>query len=373
MIECTNCLFNDQNYPSIQVDENGLCDICDSNLGKIRLIQEQKNSYFLEKQLSTIKQSKRGKYDCLIGLSGGADSSYLVHLAKEWGLTPLLLHVDGGWNTETSVINIRRIVEESGFDFITEVLPWEDLKEVQRAFVKANVLDIDLPFDNAMLYYNYTTARKHGIKFILNGYSTETEGIMPSHYTHYKLDKKNILDIHAKFGERPLYKLKFIGTFDYWFFHKVKKIRFLQPLDWIEYNKTSAKKILREKYNWLPYGDKHFENAFTRFYQGYILPKKFNIDKRISHLSMLICSGQISKKDAMNMFNENRYILNQELISSDRAFFLKKLNLSASEFDLYLKSKGISHREFKSDLDVYDRYKPIYHALRSLFKFNFFE
>ena len=288
MIQCEKCLLNEIDHPEIKLDDNLECDICKVNKIRIFNVEEKRKSESIGTLINKLKSKKRSKYDCLIGISGGTDSSYLVYLAKKWELNPLLLHVDGGWNSEISVINIERIVENSGFDFVTEVLPWHEMRELQKAFIKSNTIDIDLPFDNAMLKYNYLTAEKYNIKYILNGYSTTTEGIMPPRFTHYKNDKRNLKDIYKKHSNNKLKKLKLIGTFEYIFYDKIKKIKFLYPLDLIDYNKKNAREIINKEFNWQDYGGKHYENVFTRFYQGYILPNKFNVDKKI-HLSMLIC------------------------------------------------------------------------------------
>jgi N-acetyl sugar amidotransferase len=372
MKACKRCLFNASNYPEMILDQEGICDICLVNDMRINKALDKRKKFSEQQIIQLLKTNKKGKYDCLIGISGGTDSSYMVYLAKKWGLNPLLLHVDGGWNTETSVINIEKIVTKSGFDFVTEVLPWNEMRDVQQAFIKANVIDIDLPFDNAMLKYNYLTAEKYKIKFILNGYSTLTEGVMPSSFTHYKLDKRNILAIHQKFGETPLKQLKFIGTSGHFVYDRVKKIRFLYPLDLFDYNKSQAKRVIAEEFDWKDYGGKHYENVFTRFYQGKILPIKFNIDKRVSHLSMLICVNQLSQKEAFDELTSTPPYPNPLLERDDELFFRKKLRLEKNFFDLYLKSTPISHRVYKSDLDYYDTFKPYYRILKRMIGLNFF-
>lgn len=373
MKACKQCLFNSENYPEIVLNDQGICDICEINMERINGLVRQKDPAYLERMLKEIKASRKGKYDCLIGISGGTDSSYLVYLAQKWGLNPLLMHVDGGWNSEISVINIERIVENSGFDFVTEVLPWDEMRDVQKAFISANVLDIDLPFDNAMLMYNYLVAQKYGIKYVINGYSTDTEGIMPSNFTHYKLDKRNLIAVHRKFGSVPLKKLKFVGTFSFFWLDRVKKIKFLHPLNWIEYNKSEAKKVIQREFDWRDYGGKHYENIFTRFYQGHILPHKFNVDKRISHLSMLICSKQMSREEALEILNSLPLYPDNLMERDDKNFFLKKLQIPAEEFEKYMRSESISHREFKSDLDYYDFFRPVYRFMKQLFKFKIFK
>lgn len=372
MKECNFCLFNENNHPHIELDHTGKCDVCQVNEHRIRSLLYLRTEEKRNKSIQKIKDAKRGKYDCLIGISGGGDSTYLVHLAKEWGLNPLLLHIDGGWNSSVSVENIRNLVIATGFDYEAVVLDWKEMKEIQKAFVLSNVLDIDLPFDNAMLAYNLKIAKKHRIKYILNGYSVDTEGIMPDDFTHYKLDKRNIFAISKSFmGSYPK-KIKFIGTFEHLYYERFKKIQFAYPLDWISYKKDEAKKIIQDLYGWNDYGAKHYDNVFTRFYQGFILPNKFGVDKRISHISMLICSGQLSKNEAMRKLDETAVYLSPELENQDRLFFLKKIGISEQSFQEYMQKEPVSHRSYKSDLDWYDRFRPIYRFIKRVFNFQFF-
>lgn len=365
MVECEKCLFNSSNNPDIFLDENGTCDICIINENRIAQVQQKHDPEHLSQLISDIKASRKGKYDCLIGISGGTDSSYLVYLAKKWGLNPLLLHVDGGWNSETSVINIEKIIDQCGFDFVTEVLPWHEMRDAQKAFIKADVIDIDLPFDNAMAKYNYLVAEKYKIDYILNGYSTITEGIMPESYNHFKLDKNNLLDIQRKFGKLKLKELKYMGRLNQFYYDRIKKVKTIYILDYIDYNKLEAQTIIKSEFNWKDYGGKHYENIFTRFYQGHILPIKFNVDKRVSHLSMLICSGQLSKEDALIKLQEPMYP-SKLMERHDKIFFCKKLQLTESEFEAYLKRPRQSHRKFKSSLDIYDFLRPAYRFLKKM-------
>lgn len=365
---CENCLYTSENYPEIKIDDKGFCDICNANISIIEKVISNRDKIDINAFIKEMKAKKSSKYDCIIGISGGADSTFLVHLAKEWGLNPLLVHIDGGWNSEISVQNIKNLVDITQFDYYSEILNWEEMKDVQKAFINANVLDIDLPFDNLMMSYLYQIAKKQNVKYVLNGYSSETEGIMPDSFTHYKLDKRNILDIHKKNGSMKLKSLKFIGTYDFFIYEKFNKIKFYQPIDWIHYDKQKILPLIKERYNWQEYGDKHFENLFTRFYQSQILPEKFGIDKRISHLSILICSGQITKKEAIESLNKAS-IMNVEV---EKKYFLKKLNLTDSFYENYIKTKAVSHRNYKSELDIYERIKPLYRFIKNKFGWNLF-
>lgn len=371
MVECKNCLFNSKNYTDIVIDKNGLCDICIINGNRISALKKKHHSEQLDALISEMKKNKKGKYDCLIGISGGTDSSYLVYLAKKWRLNPLLLHIDGGWNSETSVINIEKIIDNSGFDFVTEVLPWHEMRDAQKAFINSDVIDIDLPFDNAMVNYNYLIAKKFKIKYILNGYSTITEGIMPANYNHFKLDKRNLQDIQKKHGNLKIRKLKFIGIINQFYFNKILNIKTIFILDYFDYNKSVAQNKIKEVFEWKDYGGKHYENIFTRFYQGYILPKKFNIDKRVSHFSMLITAGQLTKEEAIIELSAPLYP-SKLMERDDKLFFCKKLQISENEFEMYINRPAKSHRKFKSSLDLYDFFKPLYQKTKKIFKFKVF-
>ncbi len=365
-----NCLYDAHNYPSIVLNEDGVCDICISTREILDRIRSKRSNDQINELLKTLKSSKSGNYDCIIGVSGGADSSFLVHKAKEWNLNPLLIHIDGGWNSEISAGNIRKLVQKTGFSLHTVVLPWDEIRDVQKAFIKANVLDIDLPFDNAMLYYLYKTAKDFKVKYILNGYNFETEGLMPNEYTHYKLDKKNILDIHRKFGSSAIHNIRFIGTMDFFRFERIHGIRFIQPLDYMNYNKKEAVQLMTDLYDWKDYGEKHHENLYTRFYQSYILPEKFGIDKRIAHYSILICSNQITKAEALELIRIPTY--EPKKIEKEKAYFLKKMQISEEEFDDYIKAPRVDHFKFRSELSFYRRVKPVYRILKRIFRFNLF-
>lgn len=367
MIECTLCLFNSENLPGIRVNEEGVCSVCATNLKSIEETRAAWNSHPIKERWHEIKKQRHGKYDCLIGVSGGIDSSYLVHLAKEAGLNPLLIHIDGGWNETVAISNIKKLVDQTGFDFTSKILDWESLKDAQRSFVLADVMDIDLPFENALLKSLYSEAKKWKIRNILFGYNMFTEGYLPEEFTHYKLDKRNILDIQSKYGKMKSKPNMYMGTFENFYLERIRKIHFIYPLNWFQYDREQAKNTLQETYNWEDYGGKHHENHFTKFYQEVILPRKFSINKKLAHLSMLICSGQLTREEALQKLENNKEHLEQH-----KAFFCKKLDLEVTFLDQYLKRPGRSHRFFKSDLDYYDCVRPFYKILKKALGFSWF-
>jgi len=283
---------------------------------------------------------KEKKYNCIIGVSGGVDSTYVAFKAKELGLTPLLVHFDSGWNTETAVSNINNIVNKLGFDLYTYVLDWNEFKDLQIAFFKSGVVDIEVLTDHAIIAVLHKLALKFSVTYILSGTNVATEATLPKSWIWNKTDHVNIKNIHKKFG---LLKINSYPFFD-WRLKKtaqLKGIKVVSILNYMNYNKDTVKKTIKTELGWIDYGMKHGESLFTRFYQGYILPKKFAIDKRKAHLSNLIFSGQISKSEAMELMNKEVY--NPEELKRDMNFVLKKLDFTASYFDNWLLDERIDH------------------------------
>lgn len=365
---CNRCIIDNIVYPELKLNEEGVCNICDifDKLTKeiIQLSKDEKDNLLFE-ILNKIKISKKGKYDCVLGLSGGVDSTYLAVMAKEWGLNPLLLHVDNGWNSELAVNNIEQIVDFTGFDLYTYVVNWKELRDLDISFLKASVVDIDLPNEMPFLAILYKIARKYRLKYIVTGHNIDTEGWMPEHATHYKLDTINLKAIHRRFGKEKLNTYPLIGPVKEFYYEKILGIHYVFPLNFIPYDKNNAKTKLVDKIGWKDYGDKHFENIFTRFYQAYILPTKFNIDKRKFHFSNLICSGQMSRDEALSVIKEPPY-KDLQLFKDDMDFFLKKLKLSEKEFTDILQIPPKKHTDYPSYINYYNSMKPIYKIIKNL-------
>lgn len=364
-IACSRCIFDNNVYPAIQFNSEGVCSICSiyENLQARTVFKGGDGKEKLDELILNVKNSAKNKtYDCIVGVSGGVDSSYVAYLVKEWKLRPLIIHVDNGWNSELAVKNIEQILGNLDYDLFTYVIDWEEMRDLQKSFIHANVLDIDLPFDNAFMAILYRMAQKFGVKYILSGHNTVTEGWMPDNFTHYKLDTLNIKDIHKKFGTVKLKTFPLLGPVKFWYFKKIKKIQMVYPLDFIEYNKEDVKKLLIEKLGWRDYGGKHYENVYTKFYQGHILVNKFGIDKRVSHLSTLINSGQISREKALEEMKVSPY--KPEDYEEDKTFFLKKLELTEDEFERYMKTPGIKHTNYKSYINVIDKLSKIKQKLK---------
>lgn len=347
--QCIQCILDTNDDPEISFDSVGICNHCRGYEKKAKaydLTDEEKKKK-LDQIVNKIKLAGKGKkYDCIIGISGGVDSTYLCYKAKELGLRPLLVHFDNGWNSELAVKNIENILNKLNFDLYTYVVNWDEFRDLQLSYIKASVIDWEIPTDHGFMAMLYAQAFKHKIDYILSGHNIVTEGILPKNMRWSKLDVANIKDIHKKFGSIKLRTFPMLDFFKYVFYNKMRKFEFISPLNYMHYDKSEAKKIIQKELGWRDYGGKHYESIFTRFYQGYVLIEKFKIDKRKAHLATLINSKQITKEEALEEMKKPVYDLNQ--LKEDKDFVLKKLGLSAEEFGKIMKEPIRSHIEFKS-------------------------
>ena len=348
-VECKNCLLNTIDIVDLNFNEQGICDFC------IDYSKKNANNVFLgnkTQQLnSLVKEIKKNgegkKYDCIIGVSGGVDSTYVAYLSKELGLKPLAVHLDYGWNSKLAVANINNTLKNLGIDLYTHVVDWEEIRDLQLAFLKASVVDIELINDFAIFATLYNEAYKRGVKYVLNGMNIETEGEkLPKGWSHEKFDQLNILSIHKKYGTRKLKTYPKLSFFKRFYLTVIYRLKWTPILNLVDYNKNQVKQLITEKLNWTDYGGKHFESIFTRFYQSYILPTKFKIDKRKFHLSVLICSGQITKPQAIEEIKKPN--IDPKILQEDYQFVLKKLQLSEEEFEEIMKLPIKNHLDFDS-------------------------
>jgi N-acetyl sugar amidotransferase len=287
------------------------------------------------------------KYDCVLGLSGGVDSSYMAYLAKKLGLRPLLVHFDNGWNSELAVANIQSIIQNLDLQLHTFVMDWNEFRDLQRAYFKASVLDLEVPTDHMIFGALYQVARKHDIRYILSGNNHQTEWLLPTAWWYRKFDLVNIKGIHSQFGELPMKHLPALGIWQTAWYRMRYLMQDIKLLDLVDYNKAKAKSILMSEVGWRDYGGKHYESVFTRFYQGYILPRKFNIDKRKAHLSNLILSGQMTREQALVELHRPTY--DPQLQEEDKVYVAKKLGFSEREFEDLLSLPNRRHEEFGTD------------------------
>ena len=309
----------------------------------------------LHRLAEEIKKNGQGKpYDCLIGLSGGVDSTYVAYLVKQLGLRPLAVHLDNGWNSELAVMNVENIVTKLGFDLYTLVVNWEEFKDIQLSYLKASVVDIEVVSDHAIFATMYKLAKDKNIGYIISGTNVVTEHIMPPSWLYKKMDFTNLKDIHSKYGS---VKIKTYPTFDfkkYVYYSAVLKLTPISILNYVPYNKQQIKELITKELDWRDYGGKHYESAFTKFYQAYILPQKFKIDKRKAHLSTLICSGQMTKEDALKELEQLLYEPAQ--LKSDTEYVIKKFGLTEKEFEDIMKLPVRKHEEFKTDQHLKEGY-----------------
>jgi N-acetyl sugar amidotransferase len=362
---CTKTVM-DATDPDITFDDQGVCNYWHEwQTFSSTLPSERERASMLEIAVARIKAAGHGKaYDCVLGLSGGVDSSYLAYLAKELGLRPLVVHFDNGWNSELAVGNIEKIVSVLGYDLETFVMDWDEFRDLQRAYFKASVVDLEVPTDHMILGALYRIAAKRGIQFILSGTNYATEWLLPKAWHYRKFDLANLRAIHAAYGKLPLRRLPALGLWQQSYYTHVRRIESVPLLDLAPYNKAEAKALLMSKLGWRNYGGKHYESVFTRFYQGYVLPKKFGYDKRRAHLSSLILSGQMTREEALRELQQPTY--DEDLQQQDKAYVAKKLGFTPDEFEVVLTQPNRQHQEFGTDLKVRVRYFAIVRALRRL-------
>jgi len=346
---CKLCLMDDTD-PDIKFNTKGVCNHCkDAELKTDNFQFSKSDSDANLKSLAIkIKHNQTGEYDSILGLSGGVDSSYVAYLAKKMGLNPLCVHFDNGWNSEIAVKNIKNIIDVTGFDLYTYVIDWPEFRDLQRAFMKAGVLDIEMLTDHAIFSSLFKIRKKHSITSVLSGTNFTTEHGMPKTWSWNKMDLKNIKSIQKIFGEM---KIKSFPTMNniYWLLMRKFNLggTFEEPLNKINYRKADAMKVLSKEFSWEYYGGKHYESVFTRFYQAYILPTKFGIDKRKVHLSCLVRNDEISRGEALLELNESLY--EEAEFKRDKAFVLKKLGFSDSEFNDIMKDQPVPHDFYPTD------------------------
>ncbi|MDH4980680.1 N-acetyl sugar amidotransferase [Hyphomicrobium sp. D-2] len=354
---CTSCVM-DTSDSAIVFDSAGVCDHCNTFHTKIESNwhPDERGARELADIVEQIKAAGRGKdFDCIIGMSGGIDSSYLTYLAKEkLGLRPLIFHVDAGWNSQIAVNNIERLVDGLGLDLFTEVIDWPTMQDLQLAFFRSGVSHIDTPQDHAFFATMYKFAERHNVRYILTGANLSTECIRnPIEWMYYQSDSRQIRDIHRRFGKRSL--AAFPLTSIVW--HKVvlpyvKGIKAIRPLNYMPYVKEDAIKLLTERFGWQPYPQKHFESRFTRFYESYWLPKRFGYDVRRVQYASLILTGQMTRDEAIEKLKEPPY--DEATIGHELEFVANKLGITVDELNSYMDLPKRTYSDYKSQRQIYD-------------------
>lgn len=353
---CLNCVM-DTTDPSIVFDKNGVCDHCHNfeTCVKPNWHTDERGMNKLGKIISKIKaEGKNKEFDCLLGISGGVDSSYMLHLAvNELGLRPLVFHVDGGWNSELAVHNINVMIDKLGLDLYTEVINWEEMKSFQLAFFKSGVPHIDIPQDHAFIATLYHFADKYKIKYILNGGNFSTECVQyPMKYYYYGTDMKQIKDIIRKFGLIKMETYPFSSIFKHKIYLRyLKGVNVVKPLNYIPYYKEKALNILEKEYGWKRYPQKHFESRFTKFFESYWLPERFGFDPRRVQFSSLILTGQMLREDAIKQLKRPAY--NTETITDEFSYIATKLGISVKELKEYFEMPKKYYWDYKNQQDVF--------------------
>lgn len=347
---CTRCIM-DTSDPEIIFDSSGVCNHCrrfDLRAPYLIFSDEKR-----EKQLVTlvkkIKAAGKGQqYNCVIGISGGVDSTYLAYQVKMLGLNPIAVHLDNGWNSELSVANIESVVKKLGIDLYTRVLDWEDFRDLQVSFLKASTPDSEIPTDHAIYGLLLEVASRENVRFILTGTNVNTESVMPRAWSHGHRDWKYIQQVHRRFGTRKsaLQNYPHYGILDFAFYRLIKGIRLVSFLNFLKYDKDNAIAVIQKELGWRNYGGKHYESIYTKFYQGYLLPTKFGFDKRRAHLSSLILSQQMSRETALKEIAKDPYPSAD--LKLDLEFVKKKLNLTDNDFETILHKPKASFSDYPS-------------------------
>jgi len=358
---CARCVMDDGDRIAIDFDEQGVCSFCrswqrlhDEGVPPPEVIRER-----LRARVEMIRAAGRGKaYDCVLGVSGGVDSTYLAFRAKDLGLRPLLIHMDNGWNSELAVKNIESICRKLSLDLHTHVVAWEEFRDLHRAYLKASVIDVEVPTDHAINAILLREAARRGIRYVLSGANVATEGLLPSEWVWNKMDLRNLEAIHRRHGRVPLRTFPRLGFWRGIWIQKALGVRNIDLLDLLEYDKPAAAKVITAELGWRDYGGKHHESIFTRFYQGYILPTKFGVDKRKAHLSSLICAGQVTRQQALDELARPPYAA--ELVESDKEFVIKKLELTPQEFEEIMKTPARPHLDYPSYLTAHYLYHRLF-------------
>jgi N-acetyl sugar amidotransferase len=347
----------DTTDPDIRFDENGVCDHChdyDKNV-RPKWHVDEKGKRELSKIVKRIKSSGKGKeFDCLLGISGGVDSSYMLHVVvKEFGLRPLVFHVDGGWNSELAVHNINVMIDKLGLDLYTEVINWEEMKDFQLAFFKSGVPHLDIPQDHAFVATLYHFAEKYKIKYILNGGNFSTECVQyPMLWFYYGTDMSHINDIRRQFGTSEMKTYPFSSVFRHKIYLKYfKGVRVEKPLNYIPFIKSEAMATLEKEYGWKPYPQKHFESRFTKFYEGYWLPARFGFDTRKVQFSSLILTGQMTREEALERLSKPAY--DPTKIEDEFNYIATKLGITVDELQKYFSMPKRFYWDYKNQRNLF--------------------
>ncbi|MEO8464175.1 MAG: N-acetyl sugar amidotransferase [Gammaproteobacteria bacterium] len=353
---CVRCIM-DTSDPEIVFDERGICNHCKQYDARVtaEIAPSDERERKLEALVEEIRRASRGKdYDCIIGVSGGVDSTMVAYTVKELGLRPLAVHFDNGWNSELAVSNIEKTLKALDIDLRTYVADWDEFRSIQLALFKSGVANIEVVTDHAIMALLFRTASNEGVKYVISGGNIATESVMPESWMYDNRDLRHITAINRLFGEKRIRSLPRCSLARYFYYFFIRRIKYVPILNYVTYDKQAAKKLIQEKLGWRDYGGKHYESIFTRFFQAYFLPRRFNIDKRRAHLSSLILAGQISREEAL--LDVEKPLHDAETERSDLEFFRKKMRLSEKEFSEIMNIPKRTHRDYPSNRFVFERH-----------------
>tara|TARA_B110000238_G_scaffold201126_1_gene255013 strand:- start:879 stop:2006 length:1128 start_codon:yes stop_codon:yes gene_type:complete len=363
---CSKCIM-DNSDPDIKFDSQGICNHCEryDSLVSSRVFDGDIGKIELDTLIKKIKSDGKNKdYDCLIGVSGGVDSTYVAYLLKKHGLRPLAVHFDNGWNSELAVSNIEKTLSKLDIDLYTYVIDWPMFKDLQLSFLKASTPDGEIPTDHAIDSFLWNEASKRGIKYIISGMNFKSEAMSVPSWAYGHSDWKYIKSIQKKYGSKKLKNYPHYTFFDLFKFNILKGIRIVSILNYVDYNKEQVMKFLQDELGWIYYGGKHYESIYTRFYQSYILPEKFNIDKRRGHLSDLINSNQLSRASALIEIEKETY--DKELMTRDLNYVKKKLGFSDEKFNQIMNSPIKSFKDYPNNYSTVQFLRKTVNILRSV-------
>lgn len=363
---CTRCIM-DTTDPDITFDAQGACSHCHRYdlVARQRVIALEQRQKRLQALVVEVKSAGHGKpYDCVIGVSGGVDSTYVACLVKELGLRPLAVHLDNGWNSELAVSNIEKTLKTLGIDLYTHVIDWEEFRDLQVSFLKASTPDGEVPTDHAIFALLYEVAARHGLRHVVTGTNVVTEAVLPEKWGYGYFDWRYVKDVQRRFGTSRLRTYPHFSLLKLAYYVFARRIRMVSILNYIDYNKAETMQLLQDRLGWVYYGGKHYESIYTRFYQAYLLPRKFDIDKRKAHLSTLILSGQMSRDAALVALQEPVYP--EKALLEDRDYSIKKLGLDAGSFEAIMALPKLDFTAYRTSHGLFERTKRILNRGRQL-------
>ncbi|MFQ1063064.1 N-acetyl sugar amidotransferase [Bordetella trematum] len=344
--QCTRCLM-DTSDPVITFDQDGVCNHCTRYFTRVQneVHRGAAGEGMLARIAERIRAEGRGKdYDCIAGVSGGVDSTFVIYKLKQLGLRPLAVHLDNGWNSELAVQNIKNALDALQIDLQTYVIDWEEFKDLQMSFLRASVPNCEIPTDHAITATLLNTARRIGTPYVINGSNVVTEGILPISWVYYSHDLKHIRALHARFGTQRLKTFPQIGLPSFTLRILRGKYRMVNLLNYLDYDKAAAMQTMQNELGWKYYGGKHYESIYTRWYQGYYLPTKFGFDKRRAHLSALVCAGQMTREQGLQEMAHDPYQHND--LAGDTEFVLKKFGIGQGELDALIAAPNRKHTDY---------------------------